>query len=200
MSENLVVTEVTYTYRTDKDTGHKRPNVELQMPLPNTAAVASYLAVPDSKEAQLIVSLTQQVIIDYVRGYVDADLDFDQEKLNALYQEGKLDFVTIANLPSSARNVTSKEDLENFAKAYIAVMVSKGIVTEAVAKTAAGVFIERFKRVAGDNNVLSALNSRLQQFLENADEEVLKANQKAIEFLAKKLEELLSVKITADAL
>lgn len=196
----LELHDVSYGFRKDSETGYKRPTVEVKIPLPNYAGVQQLLVNPDSKEAKLLISLAQSVVTDYVRTLVDADADFKQETLDALFAEGKIDFAFIANIPPSDRNATSKEDLEAFAKAYIKIMVEAGVVSEASAKTAGGIFIERFKRVAGENDVLSALNKRIQQFTEIASPEVLAEHERTLLFLSKKLQELLSVKITADLL
>ena len=65
---------------------------------------------------------------------------------------------------------------------------------------AASLFIERYKRVTGDNAVLTVLRDQLGLFIENATAEMLETHERAISYLATKVEELLSIKVTADAL
>lgn len=196
---NTKVLPVDFNFRTTKE-GYKRPTVSLELMVPTAEGVAELLMAEDAKVVSLVVDTVAAVITSYVRGFVDADSDFDQAKLNALMEEGKISIEAIANLPKSERSTLTKEDLEAFAKDYIAVM--PGVTGKSVEKVtaAASLFIERYKRAAGDNAVLTVLRDQLSIFVDNAAPEMLETHERAISYLATKVEELLSIKVTADAL
>lgn len=189
---------VDYNFRT-KD-GYKRPTVSVEMDVPNAAGIVELLNSGDEKVTAFICDAVQATLTSHVRSYVDGDTDFDQAKLDSLVAEGKISIEAIANLPKSERSMLTKEDLEAFAKDYIAIMPeATGKTAEQVSK-AASLFVERYKRVAGDNAVLSILQQQLGVFMEHADAEVLERHERSLTYLATKVEELLSIKVTADAL
>lgn len=190
--------EQTFGFRT-KD-GVKRPTVEVQLDVPNAAGLIALLQSEDPKVTSLMEDLVSSAIGAHIRSFVEADEDFSQETLDALIAEGKVSFEALANLPKSERNTLTKEQLEEFAKDYIAIMPEVTGKDVKKVQVAAGLFVERFKRVAGDNTVLEVLKDQLGVFLENAGEEVLAKHERAIGYLAEKLEELSSIKVTADAL
>lgn len=198
MSEVTLI-EKDFSFRQNKE-GYKRPTVTLAIGVPSLEGVATLLASEDAKVQALIVGLVQDTLTGYVRKFVEDDQDFDQAKFDALVAEGKISIEAIANLPRSERNTIGKEDLEEFAKDYVAYMPA--ITGKDVKKVqmAAGLFIERFKRVAGDNQILTVLQEQLGQFVEGVSEEVLGKNERVVTYLSSKLEELLSLEVTADAL
>lgn len=189
-----------FSFRTNKDTGEKRPTVEVNVPVPSAEGIAQALVHEDPKVVALVVETIQGLVISHVRSYVDEDKDFNQETLDKLVAEGKFTLEALANLPKSERNVLTKEELEAFAKAYIAVMPElTGKSVERVT-AAAGLYVERYKRAAGDNAVLEILKQQLEVFINNAPEEVVLEHSKALTYLSNKVDELLSVKVTAEAL
>lgn len=193
-----VRTPVDFNFRT-KD-GYKRPTVSVELDLPTAEGVATLLSSEDAKVVSLVTDTVAALLTSYVRGFVDADVDFDQAKLDALVAEGKISIEAIANLPKSERSMLTKEDLEAFAKDYMEVMpAATGKSAEKVA-AAAGLFIERYKRVAGDNAVLAVLQEQLGVFMEAATPDMIQTHERVLTYLASKVEELLSVKVTADAL
>lgn len=198
MSEVTLI-EKDFSFRQTKD-GYKRPTVTLAIGVPSLEGVATLLSSEDAKVQALIVGLVQDTLTAYTRKFVEDDVDFDQAKFDALVADGKISIEAIANLPKSERNTIGKEDLEEFAKDYVAYMPA--ITGKDVKKVqmAAGLFIERFKRVAGDNSILTVLQGQLGVFMEGVSEEVLAKNERVVTYLAAKLEELLSLEVTADAL
>lgn len=191
--------EKDFSFRQNKD-GYKRPTVSLQIAVPDLEGVANLLSSEDPKVVDLVVGLVQDTLTGYVRKFVEDDVDFDQAKFDALVAEGKISIEAIANLPRSERNTIGKEDLEAFAKAYIEYMPA--ITGKDIKKVqmAAGLFIERFKRVAGDNSILTVLQEQLGQFVEGVSEETLAQHERVVSYLSTKLEELLSLEVSADAL
>lgn len=194
MSDNTVTLD--FHFRT-KD-GYKRPSVSVSMEALTVEQVANYLN--DEKVGALIIDTLTGVISSHVRGYVESDLDFDQAKFDELVAKGETTLEFIASIPKADRNVLSKEDLESFAKDYIQYMPEITGKEVSRVQAAAALFVERFKRAAGDNNVLEILQEQLSIFVDNAPAEVLENHQRVITWAMSKLEELLSIKITADAL
>ena len=200
MSEQSTTTTVTSDFHFRTKDGYKRPTVSVEYPAPNAAGIVEMLQSDDTKLVSMIVESTQNILHNHIRGYVDADLDFDQAKLQELVDAGKINLETIAHIPKADRNTLTKEDLENFAADYIRIMPEVTGKTEAQVATAAGLFVDKFKKVAGDNQVLEILQTQLGLFVDSAPEEVVETHQQVINWAANKLDELLSIKVTADAL
>lgn len=199
-AQNSLVKQIenTYSFRQNKETGVKRDSVTLKLPVLTAAGIVQALNSGDEKVVSLVEDTIAGLIISQVRGFVEADEAYDQAKFDAQADQATLEF--IANLPKAERNVVGKEALEQFAKDYIAIM--PGVTGKEVERVtaAAGLFVEKFKRAAGDDTVLKILQEQLSIFLENASEEVVERNQMAIGYLAAKLQDLLSIKVTGDML
>lgn len=195
---NVTRLESSFSFRT-KD-GYKRPTVAVEYDVPNAAGVIELLQGEDQKVVNLITDTVQSVITSYIRGFVDQDQDFSQETLDALVAEGKINLAAIANLPKTERNVLSKDDLEAFAKDYIAIMPEATGKEKAKVELAAGLFIQRYKPVAGKKEVLNVLVEQLGVFMEAAGDELVTKHSKALDYLVDKAQELLSIEVTADAL
>lgn len=198
MSEQHKLIQQDFNFRT-KD-NYKRPTVSVELYVPTKDGLIALLQGEDQKVVELIESLAADTLLAHVRSFVDSDNDFSQETLNALIEAGEISLERIANLPKSERNTISKEMLEEFAKDYISVMPQLTGADVKKVQVAAGLFIERFKRVAGDNEVLAVLQARLGTFIEGAGDDIVGKHERVLAYLATKLEELLSVKVTADAL
>lgn len=188
-----------FGFRKNKE-GYKRPTVSLEIPVLTVEGIAELLTSEDSKVTDLVVDLVNAQVISHIRTFVEADENFNQESLNALLAEGKISIEAIANLPRSERNTIGKEQLEEFAKDYVAIMPEATGKDVKKVQMAAGLFIERFKRVAGDNKILAVLQEQLGVFMEAASPEVLERNERTLSYLANKLEELLALEVSADAL
>lgn len=196
MSHTNVASE--FHFRTKK--GYKRPTVSVEYPAPDADGIKALLDSDDPKVVNLVTETVQDLLKNHIRSYVDNDLDFDQEKLDKLIEEGKISIPHIAHIPKADRNVLSKDDLEQFAQDYIEIMPELTGKDEARVKAAATLFVERFKRAAGDNDVLKVLQDQLSTFVEGAPEDVVERNERVITWASNKLDELLSIKVTADAL
>lgn len=190
--------ENNFNFRTKK--GYKRPTVSVEYDAPDAQGIVEKLQGDDPKVVELIVDNVQNILQNHIRSYVDQDLDFSQETLDALVADGKVSLEHIAHIPKADRNVLSKEDLEQFAQDYIELMPEITGKEAARVQSAATLFVERFKRAAGDNQVLEILRDQLSVFAENAPEDVLERNERVIVWAAGKLDELLAIKVTADAL
>lgn len=195
---NVSNLESSFSFRT-KD-GYKRPTVVVTYDVPNKEGIIELLQGEDQKVISLITDAVQGLVTSYVRGFVDQDVDFDQAKLDALVAEGKINLETIANLPKSERNTLSKDDLESFAKDYVEVMPEITGKPKEKVELAAGLFVQRYKPVAGKKEVLNVLAEQLSVFIDKAGDELVEKHSKAVGYLADKVQELLSIDVTADAL
>ena len=180
--------------------GYKRPTLSVEYDAPDTNGIIDLLQSEDQRVIGMIVDSVQNIVQNHIRSYVDNDLEFDQERLEKLVEEGKVSVSHIAHIPRADRSVLSKDDLEQFAQDYIAVMpeITGKDITRVQA--AATLFVERFKRAAGDNQVLEVLKEQLGVFVEGAPDDVVDSNERVIIWANNKLDELLSIKVTADAL
>lgn len=190
--------ETSFSFRQNKQTGVKRETVTLKYAVLSAIGIIAALQSGDEKVVSLIEDTVAGLSTAQLRSYVDSDLEYNQDKANA--DADKLTLEYIANLPRAERNVVGKEDLEKFAEAYVQFMPE--ITGKAVEKvqTAAALFVERFKRAAGDNKVLTILQDQLALFAEKAPDQVVEDNVRALTYLSDKLKELLDIKITEDAL
>lgn len=190
--------ELQFSFRQNKETKIKRPDVAVTIQVPTAQGIIAALQSGDKKVVDLITDQVVGLIQSQLRTFIDADPEFKQESADKLADQLTLE--AIANLPRAERNTVSKEDLEQFAADYNAIMPeATGKSAERVA-AAASLFVERFKRAAGDNEVLNILQDQLGVFVEKAPEEVVERNNKAIQYFMNKLKELLSLKVTASAL
>jgi len=197
---NTTVISVNFGFRKSKDSEYKRPNVQLDVPVPSKEGIIAALSSEDPKVRDLVFDAVHGVITSHLRSYVDNDVDFSQETCDALAEKGELSLSYIANIPKADRNVMSKEDLESFASDYIEVMPQITGKDKARVSAAAQLIVERFKRAAGDEGVLKILQDQLVTFAENAPEEMVSRNERALTWAINKVESLMEVQVSADAL
>lgn len=195
---NLKRIEQSFNFRT-KD-GIKRPTVSVEFNSPNASGLVTLLQSEDAKVISFLEDMASSALASHIRTFVDADENFNQETLDALVTEGKISIEALANLPKSERNTLTKEQLEDFGRDYCIIMPEATGKDVKRVQLAAGLFVERLKRAAGDTKILATLQEQLGVFIEHAPEEVLAKHERVLEYLAQKLDELASLKITADAL
>lgn len=190
-----------FTFRANRETGYKRPSVEVEFSVPTAEGLIEVLKNEEDPAHELVLSTVHGLITSYIRSaYIDSNEDFDQETCAALDAEGKFSLQTIATLPRSERNTLTKDDLEAFAKTYVQFMPEITGKDPKKIQAAAGLFVERFKRCAGDRDVLTILQNQLAQFVESVDAAHVEQHEKAITYFTNKLTELLDLKVTADSL
>lgn len=192
--------ELKCNFRENKETKVKRPTVELQVPQITVQAIAEYLSSEDQKVVSLVVDTIQSVLNSYIRGFVDNDVEFSQETLDALIAEGKINIETIANLPRSERNTLTNADLEEFGKVYFRLSQELLGKSENQATAAVVVFGSRIKKIAGNPAALAKVEADLSKFMELADDEVIQEHAKALEYLINKIAEYQAEDITEDSL
>lgn len=192
--------DVKYTYRVNKETKLKRPDVELKVPQITIQSIAEYLSSEDKKVSELVIETLQGTLNAYIRGFVDADPEFDQAKLDALFAEGKLGFEALANIPRAERNTLTNEDLAAFGKEYFKLAQELLGKTEGQALAAVTVFNSRVKKIAGNIPALNKVAADLEKFLDVAPEDVLGEHARALQYLIGKVAEYQTEDITADSL
>lgn len=192
--------QVKFNYRENKETKVKRASVELEVPEITDAAVAGYLTSEVPKVKEFTLSVLQDALNSYIRGFVDAKEDFSQADLDALIAEGKIGFEALANLPRSERNTLTNDELGEFSKTYFTLSQPLLGKTEAQATAALVVFNSRIKKIAGAVPALNKVKADLEKFIELADDEVLAEHSKALQYLTSKIDEYLAEDITADSL
>ena len=180
--------------------GYKRPSVQAEFDSPSAEGIISLVSSEDTKVVAFVEDLVSEALKSHIKGFIEADLEFNQESLEALAAGGSVSIEHIAHIPKADRTSLTKDDLETFAADYIAVMPELTGKELARVQGAASLFVERFKRAAGDPDVLSLLQQQLAVFVDGVDAEILERNTRVCTWAATKLEELLSIKITADAL
>lgn len=196
-------TVVSFSFRTNKDTGEKRPTVEIVAEVPSKEGIVELLQStdPTDKAAQeLVMDAVVGVITPHIRSYVENDLEFSQERYDELLASGKVSLEYIANLPKAERNVLSKEDLEAFATDYVDLMPAISGKEISRVQLTAQVVVGRFKRIAGDPAAISVVKNNLMQFIEGAPEEVVNAHSKVLTWALAKLDELAEMQVNASAL
>jgi hypothetical protein len=195
-----VTTDAKFNYRENKETKVKRPSLELKVPTVTVAAIAEYLGSEDPKVVSLVVDNIQAVITNLVRSYADGDVDFSQEKLDALIAEGKIALEVVANLPRSERNSLTNEDLAAFGAVYFKLAQELLGKSEGQATAAVVVFNSRVKKIAGNVAALNKVKADLETFLEKADDAVIEEHARSLQYLTSKIDEYLAEDITEDSL
>ena len=192
--------DVKFNFRENKETKVKRDSLELKVPAVTVAAIAEYLSSEDAKVVSLITETLQGTLNSYIRSFVDNDVNFSQETLDAMIADGKVGLEAIANLPRSERNTLTNADLEEFGKAYYKLSQVLLEKSEAQATAAVVVFNSRVKKIAGNVKALSKVKGDLEAFLELADDAVIEEHVRALQYLTSKIDEYLAEDITADSL
>lgn len=189
-----------FNFRENKATKVKRAAVEIKVPEITVESIAAYLTSEDSKVVSLIVETLQGTLNSYIRSAVEADVDFDQAKLDALIEAGQVGLEAIANLPRSERNTLTNADLEEFGKVYYTLAQELLGKSQAQATAAVAVFGSRVKKIAGNVTALNKIKGDLETFLGLAADEVIEEHVRALTYLTAKIDEYLAEDITADSL
>lgn len=129
------MSEVGFHFRKEKNDkgeviGEKRPSFKPKLPLITIAGIAAALAAGD-KTSQLVVDAVNEVIIDRMRGLINAKLELEPSVVLAddQFDLNKLSLLEIANLPKSERGAgISKELWAAFVADYKATMVKPAAI------------------------------------------------------------------------
>lgn len=128
---------------TDEVTGQKtrRPTVELNLPLVTIEGVVEILNGGNEKEVGLIVESLREVQIGQARSFVNERVDINADN----FPYDQISWQAIAAMPPAARRGAGipKEQFEEFAKDYIAVMPAATGKTEKQVSNAALFFVSK---------------------------------------------------------
>lgn len=183
--------EFKFSFKTDKETGFKRPTVELRLPVLSVEGIVDILENGNErpKELELLLEVLADSVYNQARTIVNDNESISQENF-------PLDQVTwsfIANMPKAERRGggISKETWEEFAKDYTEVMPgATGKKPEQVG-LAAKLLTLKFAPVKTQKPVIQMLQSQLGIYV-NVSQKVEEFAE-CIEFLNKKAETLLNM-------
>lgn len=189
---NLVdVKESKFSFKSDKETGFKRPTVELHLPVPSVEGIVFILENADTrpKELELLLESLADVVQAQARSIVNDDEKISQEN----FPLDKVTWEAIANMPKAERRGggIAKETWEEFATDYLAVMpAATGKDLERVG-LAAKLLTGRFAQVKTQKPVIEALQLQLGIYVSVSPR--AEEFTEVIEFLNKKAEALLNI-------
>lgn len=189
-----------YNFRKDKDTGNKRPSLSLEFEVPSAAGLVDVLQNGSKEAVSFLTELAAGTFVGYIKGLVDNDLDFSQEKLDAILAEKPLTIQMLATLPRSERSSANKEDIDNFAATYRGVMAQVLDIAQDKVDVAADIFAQRLKPVLAKPRMLEKLKSYLASFAEVLDDASAAEHEKAITFFTARFDELLSANLDENAI
>lgn len=185
------IKETSFFFRKVKDEASgvetKRPTVKLPIPTPSVEGIVAIIEA-GGKGLELLLEACYDYVVDQAREYVNANENVDET--NFPYET--LSWEHIANLPKAERRGggIAKEQWEDFAKDYIAVMPAVINKPKEAVELAAKLFLNKFNAVKTDKKVLTVLNQYLGMYLTaspRAEEFV-----DCVEALMKKAEALLA--------
>lgn len=195
-AQSVAIAKAEFRFREDKTTKYKRPTLELNVPYATQAGLQEILSRDSSdKTVDLILDTMAGTVNNFLRGYVNEDKEFSQEKLDAMVAEGQVSLDYIANLARSSRSRITNDDLAGFGVVFVEVAKQVQddpelrIASEAGATVAAQAFADRLQAAAGKNDILDKLEAMLNKFINAASDEILAEHQSVIEWLGVKLEE-----------
>lgn len=196
-----VVQKAEFRFRQNKETKWTRPTLEVDVPLPTANAIIEILERPrtaddrEDKTKAMVVDAVHGLILNYLRGKVNDNIEFSQDDVTPLVENGELTLDFIANLARSQRNTITNSDLSEFGQAFVAVAAEVEndpelrIASVAGAETAAAAFADRLRAAAGKNEILDKLQIMIEKFCNAAADEVVEEHKATIEWLYVKLEE-----------
>lgn len=187
----LMPKDFKFSFKTDKETGIKRPTVELRLPVLSVEGIVAILEGGEekAKELELMLDALAEIVYDQARSIVNDDEAITQEN----FPMDKVTWEAIANMPRAERRGggISKETWEEFAKDYVEVMPSAtGKKAEAVA-LAAKLLIQKFNPVKTQKAVIQMLQGQLGVYITSSPNAEQYAD--CVEFLNKKAENLLNM-------
>lgn len=193
-------TKASFAFRANKETGIKRPAVEITIEAPDSAEIISLLQSTDPADLSTQTMVLEEItgiITSHLRSFVEDDPEFCQDTYDELYAEGKTSLNHIANLPRAERNVLSKEDLEAFAADYILVMPEITGKEVSRVRLTAELVVEKFKRISGDQASLEIVKNNLILFAEKAPEAMVETHARVLNWAFAKLASFQEVKVEA---
>lgn len=170
--------------------GQKRPNLSWTFQVPEASEIAE---LDSGKVAKVLESFVESYGRKVIAqngddwNFVPAGIDFDSAYLDLVSEVSKSRLVT-------------KESLKALGEFYKVQAVKVLGVSLPAAATGAIVIAERFKAIAGKNDVLKVMEARLMSLVEQCEEDEILPFVELIEALMKELQDLQEIKVTEDML
>jgi hypothetical protein len=191
LGSDVTVKANTFTFKKSKDsvTGVEtlRKPVVLALAYPSVNGILAILEA-GGKGLELLLDSVETIVNAAARDILYTDLGLTAES----FPLDKVTWETIANLPKAQRggNGIPKEQWEDFAKDYCAVMPEATGKTEVQCANAAKILAGKFIAVKTNKDIISALVSFLETYA--AVSPNIDTHMPCIEFLLSKAESLLS--------
>lgn len=150
-NHDVYVDKKAYTFGfrkvTDEETKieTKRPSVELNLAIPSLEGIAKILSSGDDKQQKLLLDAVAGVVVDAARDYLSDNPEATADN----FDYSKVTFEAIANQPAEVRasRAISKEAWEDFAKAYMAHMISATNAPKQSVNLQAKAMLGKFKQI-----------------------------------------------------
>lgn len=170
--------------------GLKRPNLSWSFETPEASEIKDL-------DQEQVAAVLAKFVEDFGRNQIALESDnwnFSPSGVN--FESAYQDFVAVR---TSSRLVT-KESLKALGEFYATQAVKVLGVPLVAAQTGAKVIADRFKAIAGKNDVLKVMAQRLESLVEACDEEEILPFVELIEVMMKELAELQEIKVSAEML
>src|ERR1700744_6512079 len=183
--------EYKFAFKSDKQTGFKRPTVELRLPVMSVDGLVDLLNNADTrpKELELLMDVLADAVYDQARPIVNDNESINQDN----FPLDKVTWAFIANMPKAERRGggIAKETWEEFAKDYMAVMPAATGKTMDQVGAAAKLLVPKFAQVKTQKPVINLLIQQLGIYVNVTQQ--LEEFTECVEFLNKKAETLLNM-------
>lgn len=178
--------------------GKKHPSVDLPLPIPTTATLATFLASAAQfpKEVELLLSAVTDQIYNIARQQINAARENTKDLVvsAATLDFAKLSWTAIANMPKSERAsiVPADEDVLAFLEVY------KQVMPAATGKDAAKIAVhcdiikDAFKKVKSQRPMLEVFQNAFTIFVASVDEATLEEHLAVVDYYKGRLDKLLA--------
>lgn len=185
-NSNMTTKEVTFHFKTDKETGVKRPSVSLDIPVPTEDDLIRIIQ-NGGKSLELLLDSAFATVYENARAVVGDTPDISKDNMDV----SVFLWDYIANLPPSQRKGAGvpKEMWDAFGNDYVETMVRAGGKTMEKAKTAADLLCKKFLPVKTNKQIVQLLRDQLNIWFGNTENK--EEFQSVYEFLDEKADTLL---------
>lgn len=214
---STIQVERKFNFNTEKladGTERKLKSISRKLVLPDLALIAAMLATPAEEcvnEKALVLGAIEDIIYKQARqqinDYREANPDADADAVSAnAFDDGKLDFTFIANMPKAQRASLVPDDAVLAAFLDVFKTAGPGITQVEPKKLEAQItygFKLSFKQHSKNFPVLHVFQDTLNAFIAGASEELIGDHEEAITYYSSRLSKLLDAEqkapTTADA-
>lgn len=195
-----------FTFREDKKTKTKRPEVSVVIPVPTAAQVSAILAKEQENNEELanirdlLMSAINGVVITATKSIVDDNTQFESDDIAKYLNEVSLH--TIANAPKAQRGGITNAALQAFASFLQEVGEARLQISATAAGNLATIFGDRktFASHIADDNTRQVLAVRLEAFGAAMEDAEMAEHNVALTYLVTSIEELSKPKFDVNEL